>query len=1226
MILDNPIVTGSLNVQNAVTASNISIAATASAVYFTGSFVGDGTQLTGVTSYTDGDTLDYINSLGVLSGSAQIASEISGAFASVSESIAQDIANISTDFDDITNKPTLISSSAQIASDISGSFTDLSSSLEGRVTAQESFSSSLSTTELILSGSFSGSFIGDGSQLSGVTSYTDADTLAFINSKAVLSGSIAELTAVTASFLNTGSVTIPHSFNSKNVSVAVYDDSDILIIPQEIALISNNAVKITFGGSTSGFAVVAKGGHIVSGSVPVPQLSTVTDSFTSATTHTVTHNFNTKEVIVSVYEGDTYIIPDTITTDDLNNVTVTFPEAVTGRVVVVKAGHIVSGSIPFDNLLSSPFEQGTLAVTSSKHIVPSQDQTYDLGSPTLRFRDVYISSASIFLGNTVLSEDSVVTTASLAAVLPDNVVSSSAQIASDISGSFTELSSSLEQRVSANEGSVSSLNSASSSYLLNTTDTLTGDLTVTGKITAQEFHTEFVSASIIYQSGSTKFGNSADDRHEFTGSVFVSNGITGTLTGNASTATSASYAATGPFLSSYTETDTLASVTGRGASTSVDISIANGQPKLRLKETDSTNVDKELLVSGGDFYIRNLNDNDTAGTNLLLVDSSGHLSATGRGQFAGAIRITETGTAQNILIGNQDSSGANTPAMIQGVNGALRFGRGNSWSGEGGTFTEVFKVESNGIVYFNNNVGIGTTSPQQKLTIDGTSSGAYIRINNAASGDISSGFMIYNGNNLDTQIYTNPTFGNTTLLSRESWAIRAGGSQRMAILSNGNVGINETSPSYKLEVSGDMRVTSNVRLGTSLDTNVTIGQAQNNQPTSSDTKLILSGKNLESEGVYYGDYGQILFNATSNYTGSARKWLLTNALDSYKFSIVMGDSGQVTPIIGAFGGVSGGTPVLTITDGANVGIQNTTPNAPFDVQKGVRMGRGWHLTDRAGIRLDSNGTSAPADILFGHTAAGNESSWTGVYWSLSSRGSSDGNKFHIYRGGGNPTAPSESIIVTVDPNSKVGINKSAPDKTLDVDGTFRCTSESDIAKINFETGNYHGIRFRDDANANKFKWGHAKPLNNFYLYDYTKNDAIFQVTGNSDMFFNPGGNVGIKDTTPSYTLDVNGTIRATGDVIAYSDARVKENVKTIDNALDKVKQLRGVSYNKISETEEKIGVSAQEIEKILPQVVQEDDNGMKSVAYGNIVGVLIEAIKELSNKVEDLENKLNGTK
>jgi hypothetical protein len=120
------------------------------------------------------------------------------------------------------------------------------------------------------------------------------------------------------------------------------------------------------------------------------------------------------------------------------------------------------------------------------------------------------------------------------------------------------------------------------------------------------------------------------------------------------------------------------------------------------------------------------------------------------------------------------------------------------------------------------------------------------------------------------------------------------------------------------------------------------------------------------------------------------------------------------------------------------------------------------------------------------------------------------------------------------------------------------------------------------------------------------------------------GDVGIMDSTPSYRLDVNGTIRATGDVIAYSDARVKENVKTIDNALDKIIKLRGVSYNKIGETKEKIGVIAQEIEKVLPQVVSEDKKGMKSVAYGNIVGVLIEAMKEQQKQIDELKAIING--
>jgi hypothetical protein len=124
---------------------------------------------------------------------------------------------------------------------------------------------------------------------------------------------------------------------------------------------------------------------------------------------------------------------------------------------------------------------------------------------------------------------------------------------------------------------------------------------------------------------------------------------------------------------------------------------------------------------------------------------------------------------------------------------------------------------------------------------------------------------------------------------------------------------------------------------------------------------------------------------------------------------------------------------------------------------------------------------------------------------------------------------------------------------------------------------------------------------------------------------NSSGNVGIGTTNPTaYKLDVSGTIRATGDVIAYSDIRVKENIKTIDNALNKVKALRGVEYNKIDNTEKSIGVIAQEIEEVIPQVVKEDDQGMKSVAYGNITAVLIEAIKEQQKQIDELKNQLNA--
>jgi hypothetical protein len=100
--------------------------------------------------------------------------------------------------------------------------------------------------------------------------------------------------------------------------------------------------------------------------------------------------------------------------------------------------------------------------------------------------------------------------------------------------------------------------------------------------------------------------------------------------------------------------------------------------------------------------------------------------------------------------------------------------------------------------------------------------------------------------------------------------------------------------------------------------------------------------------------------------------------------------------------------------------------------------------------------------------------------------------------------------------------------------------------------------------------------------------------------------------------DNSGNFTATGNVTAYSDARLKQNVKTIENAVDLVNQMRGVYYDRIDTGEAGVGVIAQELRDVIPEVVKEND-GTLSVAYGNLVGVLIEAIKELSTKVAALE-------
>jgi hypothetical protein len=98
-----------------------------------------------------------------------------------------------------------------------------------------------------------------------------------------------------------------------------------------------------------------------------------------------------------------------------------------------------------------------------------------------------------------------------------------------------------------------------------------------------------------------------------------------------------------------------------------------------------------------------------------------------------------------------------------------------------------------------------------------------------------------------------------------------------------------------------------------------------------------------------------------------------------------------------------------------------------------------------------------------------------------------------------------------------------------------------------------------------------------------------------------------------YSISAAGIISGS-DVIATSDRRLKEDISTISNALDTVKALRGVYFTRIGESRRNIGVIAQEVEEVLPEVVYGDD--MKSVSYGNVVGLLIEAVKELAEKMK----------
>ena len=117
-----------------------------------------------------------------------------------------------------------------------------------------------------------------------------------------------------------------------------------------------------------------------------------------------------------------------------------------------------------------------------------------------------------------------------------------------------------------------------------------------------------------------------------------------------------------------------------------------------------------------------------------------------------------------------------------------------------------------------------------------------------------------------------------------------------------------------------------------------------------------------------------------------------------------------------------------------------------------------------------------------------------------------------------------------------------------------------------------------------------------------------------------------------FQMDMSGNLTMAGDITAFSDIRLKDNVEVIENAIQKLIQINGVTFTRIDHDDKErryCGVIAQEVEKVLPEVVSEDNNGIKNVAYGNMIGLLIEAIKEqniliskMKFEIDELSNKI----
>ena len=132
----------------------------------------------------------------------------------------------------------------------------------------------------------------------------------------------------------------------------------------------------------------------------------------------------------------------------------------------------------------------------------------------------------------------------------------------------------------------------------------------------------------------------------------------------------------------------------------------------------------------------------------------------------------------------------------------------------------------------------------------------------------------------------------------------------------------------------------------------------------------------------------------------------------------------------------------------------------------------------------------------------------------------------------------------------------------------------------------------------------------------------FKVHGGEKMRIHNNGNVGIGGAVSTEKLKVYGDILATANVTAYSDKRLKSDIVKIKDALNKIDKLNGYTYT--MNDKRSTGLIAQEVLEVLPEAVEGSEETTYALAYGNLASIFVEAIKELREKILDLENKIQN--
>jgi hypothetical protein len=551
-------------------------------------------------------------------------------------------------------------------------------------------------------------------------------------------------------------------------------------------------------------------------------------------------------------------------------------------------------------------------------------------------------------------------------------------------------------------------------------------------------------------------------------------------------------------------------------------------------------------------------------------------------------------------------------------------------------------------------LGTGEATFANKVYINSSVGGQVLKVEGPDTSDnfisaISGGIHIF----LDAD-YTNSA-GIVGTQSNHPLIFRTNGTNKARFSVDGNLLINTTTDAgYKLDVNGTGRFSGSVGIGgTSTNRLTVLGSETGTQITTipigkfvntgnSFSKLVIGSDNSNYDAVVSMDNNATLANCKLRlYIGNGTGSTAGHSNDQF---VLQGNGnigiGQATPSVlldlkrahaGAYGslvdlinlngffpgydvdsqraGIAAGVPNFGNTTYGWLSFRAKGPDGYLDrmyvSSGGIYINSSTGVTGGGALQVNGNVNINGVFQINGTTIGGGGGS------GVSGSGSTG---YHSKWTGS--TSLGNGILY--DDGTRIGLNTASALTATRFQIDYSGSGHYGIF-INQTTSNEATMRFKSTHDANSdYRIGASILISSaFEIYSTNAATTRFAVTSAGKVL------IGSITDLGAYQLQVTGTIYATADVIAYSDISVKKNIRTIENALDRVVKSRGVLYDrKDIDSNNNIGFIAQELEEQFPELISKNEDGTKGVKYQNAVAVLFEAIKEQQKQIDGLKKQV----